>query len=254
MKRELQRLLIEQQENAEIHISLDNEFDFYRCIQRGDTDVLLANIDATPTDGMGILSQNPLRNIKYHLIILTAMIARFCIEGGLDSEIAYTMSDFYIRTIDNASDSEMLSSIKRQIMEDYTLAMKKLSVRDSKSLHTLRAMEYIQKNLTLPLRNQDIAKNVGVNADYLSRLFKKEIGFTLSQYVTMKKCETAKYMLENSSATITQISAFLGFCSCSHFIDRFKKMSGMTPEEYRHTTYRSALSNIGTKKETADAF
>lgn len=249
MKRELQRLLIEQQENALTHIPLDDEFNFYRCIQQGDTDVLLANIDAAPTDGMGILSQNPLRNMKYHLIILTAMIARFCIEGGLDSETAYTMSDLFIRSIDTATDSQTLSYLKRQILEDYTVTMKQLSHQESKSLHTLRAIEYIQKNLTESINNQDVAKFVGVNSDYLSRLLKKETGLTLSQYIALKKCETAKYMLENSSATCTQISAFLGFASCSHFITRFKKFIGMTPEEYRKSKFRNTLSSIGQKKQ-----
>lgn len=233
MKKKLQQMLIEQQKNEEFHIPLKDEFQFYRCIQRGDTDVLLANISAYPTDGMGKLSDNPLRNSKYHLIILTAMIARFCVEGGLPSETAYTMSDYFIRSIDQASHINMLSDLKREIMEEYVKAMQNLDFNASLSLHTLNAIEYIQKHITSPISVAEIADELQVHPDYLSKLFKQEFGYPLSEYIHVKKCDTAKYMLANSTASCTEIGYFLGYASCSHFITHFKKVTGMTPNTFR---------------------
>lgn len=54
-------------------------------------------------EGAGILSQNPLTNIKYHFVVTTAMITRYCIDGGLEAEQAYRLSDFYILKMDSCN-------------------------------------------------------------------------------------------------------------------------------------------------------
>lgn len=233
MKNELQKLLIEQQKNNDYHTSIRDEFLFYRRIQQGDQTVLLGDLDATVGDGMGTLSINDLRNIKYHLIILTSMIARFCIEGGLDTETAYTMSDYYIRKIDQASDKALLSQLKKDIISNYTLTMSKLPKKHIYSRHISLAIDYIEEHITENLSNTQVATFLNINADYLSRLFKKETKKTLAQYISYRKCVSASYMLENSNASCTQIANFLGFASCSHFITHFKKITGLTPDAYR---------------------
>ena len=84
MKRELERLLFLQQQEEAFHLPVEDEFHFYRCIQQGDLSVLEGHMEIEPLEGLGTLSANPMRNKKYHLIILVAMITRFCVEGGLD--------------------------------------------------------------------------------------------------------------------------------------------------------------------------
>lgn len=245
MNRELEHLLFLQQQEESFHISLEREFHFYRSIQQGDMSVLEGNMDIEPMEGMGILSSNPLRNMKYHLIILIAMITRFCVEGGLDIETAYTMSDMYIRQADQSSSQEELSALKRTVLTQYTKSMHQLKKQQPFSLPVVRAMDYIRRHLTTPLTNGEIAAAVSCHPDYLSRLFKKETGFTLSNYVLEQKCHTACYMLENSSASCTSIAAFLGFSSCSHFIARFRSIRNMTPEEYRRSTSHRTMSSFG---------
>lgn len=244
MKQELERLLLKQQEEDSFHIPLEKEFHFYRQIQQGDLTVLDGDMNVEPMEGMGILSPSPLRNMKYHLIILTAMITRFCVEGGLDSETAYTMSDMYIRQIDGTESSDKLSALKKEIITHYTKTMHNLQRQKTLSLPVIKAMDYITSHLSQPLANSEVANVVSCNADYLSRLFKKETGMTLGHYILAQKCRTARYMLENSNATCTSISAFLGFSSCSHFISRFKQIEGMTPEEYRHSKVRNTISSF----------
>lgn len=236
MNKELEKLLLKQQEQSLFHKSLEDEFSFYKDIKSGNLNILLGKMDIAATPGMGILSENKLRNLKYHLIILIAMISRFCIEGGMNIEIAYTMSDMFIRQIDTAPDEETLSKIKKNAITNYTLSMHNLLTHNSVSLHVSKAMNYIQQHLTEPVNIAGISEAVGVNPDYLTKLFKKETGKTLSQYVLYQKCEMAKYMLQNSKASCTEISSFLGFSSCSHFIERFKSINQLTPAQYRKNT------------------
>lgn len=250
MQRELKKLLLQQQKEETFHTSLETEFHFYRSIQQGDFSVLEGHMLAEPLEGMGILSKDSMRNMKYHQIILIAMIARFCVEGGLNIETAYTMSDMYIRQTDTATTPVELSKIKKDVITAYTQTMHNLQRQKSTSLPVIQAMEYIETHLTAPLTNMEIGKAIGCNCDYLSRLFKQETGLTLRKYVLHQKCHTAKYMLENSSASCTDIAIFLGFSSCSHFISRFKQLEGITPKEYRHSKIRNTLSSFQILSDT----
>lgn len=219
---------------------------FYYRIQKGDLGVLLADLKVSPTEPFGVLSDDAFRNSKYHLIILTAMTAHFCMEGGLDEDTAHKMSNLFIQSIDRAEAVQDLVTIKRDIFNNFTLTMKNLSARSGCSPYTIRAMDYIEKHLKEPMRNQAIADLLGVSADHLSRLFKKETGLNLSQYIAREKCEAARYLLEHSTASSKEISSFLGFASCSHFIVHFKKIMNQTPEEYRRDVLqgKAASGNV----------
>ena len=66
--------------------------------------------------GFGVLSTDRLRNLKYHLVITVSFITRFCVEGGMERETAYNLSDLYIRKADLASSPE---EIKRDTLRTY---------------------------------------------------------------------------------------------------------------------------------------
>lgn len=231
INRELKELLLKQKQEEQFHIPMEKEFIYYRRIAHGDLSILEEDMNASG-EGQGILSKDPIRNTRYHFIILTAMITRFCIEEGLSSETAYTMSDMLIRELDRAQTEKELLAVRYKILSQFIHTMhserKKLYSRT-----VTQAAGYIENHLTEPLTNTQIADAVSCTPDYLSRLFKKETGKTLSEYVLEEKCHTARYMLENGNHTCTEISSFLGFSSSSHFISRFRKVYGMTPMQYR---------------------
>ena len=89
-----------------LHRAPDVEYSFYNSVKTGDMDAVIENCkqDAfVNLEGAGILSQNPLTNIKYHFVVTTAMITRYCIDGGLEAEQAYRLSDFYILKLDSCN-------------------------------------------------------------------------------------------------------------------------------------------------------
>lgn len=244
MNKQLQKLLIEQQEKELFHKSLNDEFSFYKDIQRGNLEILKGDMDIEPTSEMGILSHNHLRNLRYHLIILIAMITRFCVEGGMDSETAYTMSDMYIQKADVTTDENELSEIKKAVIRDYTVTMHNLKKHSFYNYHIVKATEFIERHLTEHIIIQDIANNLNISPDYLNRLFKNEFNMTTSEYIIHQKCTLAKYMLENSDISCSEIGMFLGFSSASHFIKCFKKINSITPAAYRKQYLNNTLSNF----------
>lgn len=233
VKKQLQELLLKQKEEEYSHIPIEEEFAFYRDIARGNLKVLEGNILGEKWEHMGVLSENPLQNRKYHLVILVAMVTRFSIENGMETEQAYTLSDLFIRKIDKCTQVKELDDAKIAMVTEFTKTMHEIRMGKELSYHVRHGVDYIIQNIAKPLTGSQVADALGIHRDYLSKLFHKETGYTLQRYILHKKCETSCYMLENSTVSCTDISSFFGFASASHYIQSFKREYGITPGQYR---------------------
>lgn len=92
---------------------------------------------------------------------------------------------------------------------------------------------YIQDNLHKEMNRDDIANAVYRNPAYLSRLFRKETGLSLSDYITQVKMERVKKLLTETNDKISIIAEEVGYVHFSYFAKLFKKMTGLTPQDYR---------------------
>lgn len=94
-------------------------------------------------------------------------------------------------------------------------------------------IQYIHCNIEKDIRRSDLAGIVNLNEDYLSRLFKKEKGMSLKEYILLEKMRTAQNLLKNTNFSISMISAKVGFDNFSHFSQTYKKVMKKTPMEER---------------------
>ena len=169
-------------------------------------------------------------------------------EAGFPSVIIpRTDSIILLRKIDACLTPEQLDPRKGAVVKDFVLAMHELHNSPGLSYHVMQVVSYINSHITEPIRVSDVADAVKLHPDYLTRLFKKDMNCSLSQYIIKEKCRAARYMLLNSQASCTEISSFLYFASCSHFVNCFKKEYGLTPNAYRKQM--GGLSN-----DRSDAF
>lgn len=72
-----------------------------------------------------------------------------------------------------------------------------------------------------------------LSGDYMNRKFKKEIGYTLVEYIHYYRCNMAKKLLCNDDLNVTEISGMVGYNSPAYFTKVFKKQYGMTPVEFK---------------------
>ncbi len=93
--------------------------------------------------------------------------------------------------------------------------------------------DYIEKNSTRRLTNQEVAGHFGYHPYYLSHVFAKAEGKTLHQYINEMRVKAAKERLCLTEQPIAVIAEELGFADCPYFSYFFKKATGMTPKEYR---------------------
>lgn len=98
--------------------------------------------------------------------------------------------------------------------------------------HVNEMIAYINEHLCEPLTLNQLAGHFFLNPDYLSRLFRKHTHTTVGHYITLQKITRAQAMLREG-ISITEIQETLGFSGYAHFAKVFKKLTGMTPGQYR---------------------
>lgn len=225
------------------------ELEFYAQIKNGNVSKVreLCKDPLIDKPGLGVLSRNEAQNMKYHFAITTAMVARYCIEGGMDLSAAYTLSDFYIQKADVCKTAKEVSDLHPHMCEDYAVRMKNLRKKKVCSLAIANCIDYIYDHLHTRITIEHLAEHVHLNTSYLSRLFKKEVGSSVSEYIQEKKIETSRNMLIYSDYSIAQIASILAFPSQSYYTKVFREKTGMTPSHYRTLYFR----NIEIGKESA---
>ncbi|MBR4514200.1 MAG: helix-turn-helix domain-containing protein [Lachnospiraceae bacterium] len=224
-----------QRENEFSRAPINPEIEFYTTIGAGNVERVkeLCKDVLTDKPGLGRLSENPLQNLKYHFVITTALVARYCIQSGMDLSSAYSLSDFYIQKADKCKSTEDISALHPIMCIDYAKRMRSLRKHAICSKQIAQCIDYIYDNLHAKITVEELAKLVDLNPNYLSRLFKKEVGATISSYIRTQKIETAKNMLRFSDYKPAQISAILAFPSQSYFTEIFRKHTGLTPTDYK---------------------
>lgn len=98
---------------------------------------------------------------------------------------------------------------------------------------TAKIEEIIRQNINKPITCEEIAKQVFLNSEYLSRMFRKKTGKKLSNYIIELKMEEAKKLLKTTDKSISSISIELGYGNFSYFSKCFRKTYGISPQEYR---------------------
>ncbi len=236
-----------QREEEFLRAPYNPEMEFYSHIQSGDIEKVKKMCEEQPLiekPGLGTLSKDKVRNLRYHFIITTALVARFCINGGMPYQEAYTISDMYIQKADTFTTTQQISDLHPIMCVDYARRMKNILKHKKYSKHVMSCVEYIYNNLHTRIKVEDLAEHIGINPSYLSKLFAEEMGCSISFYICDKKIDTAKRMLVYSDYTTAQISSILAFSSQSYFTEVFKKKTGKTPYEYRNTTTGEQINYI----------
>ena len=236
--RELNYRLFVQIEEEFIRTDIKSEFEVYDDIKNGNVEQVqekYGEISLHYYDGKGVLSDSLLRNNQYHFAIGTGIIARVCIDGGMQHNVAYTLADIYIRKCDRCTRPEEVIELTGEMALDYAKRMQEIRKADSVSLHVRRTIEYIYQNLGGNLTLKMAAEHEKLNQSYLSKLFAQEMGIPIKAYILKARINTAKNILTFSDFSVTEIAAALGFSSQSAFSAAFRKLTGLTPQQYRRT-------------------
>ena len=236
-------------ENEFQHHGYEEELKQYLMMQGGDPAAVEESQKMMRRTMEVGLSTDPLRNAQYLFVANITLATRFAIEGGLDSETAYNTSDMYIRKLDQCRTEEEVMELHREMYSFFVSQMAAKRKRNTYPRAVAEGIEYIETNLHMPIRIDEVAEHVKLSAGYYSVLFHRETGEAFSDYVLRRRIETAGNMLRYSDYTSTEISEILAFSSQSYFISCFKKATKMTPSEYRRRYYARGMKAAGKAAE-----
>lgn len=136
--------------------------------------------------------------------------------------------EFYIGIHKFSQLEELAKSYSKEMF-----AEKKMVIPPGVSNTVKRALEFIHGRYKSPLSLQETADAVGINAAYLSYLFKQEMGIGFSNYLQECRMECAKELLERTNYKVKDVAAEAGFQDYHYFSKTFKKVNGCSPAEYR---------------------
>ena len=177
-------------------------------------------------------SSDPVRNLKNYCIIMNTLLRKAAEQGGVHPIHLDEMSSRYARKIEAFTSLADGRGMMDEMFLSYCHLVKKHSVRNYSSL-IQQAIIYIDSDLEGDLSLNVLAEKLNVNGSYLSTLFKKEMGQTITDYITNKRVTLAMRLLGTTKMQIQTVAQKCGIPDVNYFTKKFKKATGRTPKEYR---------------------
>ena len=137
-----------------------------------------------------------------------------------------------------AAESETLEELCAALCKYAQTAESILAGQRDCSKEITLAVQYLNHHFNRDVTLGELAAHVGLSTNYLSNLFKKEVGQNFVEYLSKIRMETAKRLLTESSLKIYEIAQQVGFTEEGYFSKVFKKTVGLSPNEYRSAAPR----------------
>ncbi|MDD3239227.1 MAG: AraC family transcriptional regulator [Lachnospira sp.] len=175
---------------------------------------------------------DPLRNAKNYMIISNSIFRKAAEAGGVHPYYINEISSSFALKIEAINSIHDINSFAFSMMRKYCLLVHNNSTSQYSPI-IQQLIVLIDSDLSADLSLNTLATSVNVNASYLSSLFKKDTGITLTAYVTKKRIEYAILLLNTSELQIQSIATYCGIPDLNYFTKIFKKTVGVTPSQYR---------------------
>lgn len=177
---------------------------------------------------------NNLRDVKDYTITLNTLLRKAAEKAGVHPIHIDSYSNCNIVMLEKLNSVEQCMVAQRKIVLGYCQIVKEHQHKVHSPL-IRRVIAYIETDLGADLTLKSLSSHLGVNASYLSTLFSKEMGTSLTDYVNNLRISHAKTLLENTDIPIKSIALRCGIGDIHYFTRLFKRICGMTPKGYRES-------------------
>ena len=181
-----------------------------------------------------------LRDRKNNLVILKTLLRKAAEYGGVHPLHIHRLASHYAGLIENARTVKQTFSLQEKMIRDFCQLVKQHSL-SSYSYYVGQAITLVQFDLTADLRLKTIAQKLNVNSSYLSSLFHKEVGTTLTDFVNRQRIDRGILLLQLTSRSVQDIATECGIQDVNYFIKLFKRQTGFTPKRYRETVGKRSI-------------
>lgn len=176
--------------------------------------------------------EDPVRNMKNYVIVANVLLRKAVEQGGVHPFYIDGVSSDFAKKVEKIKTVQEGVEMMHDMIYKYCALVKNHSMKNY-SLLVQKVITIIDSDLTADLSLHRQAEMLSVNASYLSTLFKKETGMTLTEYVAKKRVDHAAFLLASTNMQIQNIAQHCGIFDVNYFTKIFKKIKGKTPKEYR---------------------
>lgn len=216
-----------------LYDNLPIENQLLKYIESGDLEHLREFTKRTKSIDVGIIANDNLRQLKNMFIVTVTLASRAAMKGGLNPNIAYSLSNTYFQQVERLANPDAIISLTIQVQEDYCRRVAGSITPPVSDNFIYQVISHVHNNTNKKITVENVAEQLGFSTTYLSRKFKKELGFGLNAFIRRCKLEESRHLLAYTNKSISQISTYLCFSSQSHYQRAFKEQYGLTPNDYK---------------------
>ena len=174
----------------------------------------------------------PVSEIKNSGVLLCSLISRHLSNYRVD--MARIMGNDIDNIYRSILESKTITSLYETLSKAITSAADYLNSGEVRHNSIItNARKFLNDNYNKDISLKDIAAHVHVNSSYLSRLFRKETGETITEVLTRIRIEKAKEMLTLTNKKSYEIAGMVGIDDPVYFSQLFKKYTHLNPKDYR---------------------
>ncbi len=177
---------------------------------------------------------DPLRDLKNYCIIMNTLLRKAAESGGVHPLYLDEISSFFAIRIEQLNSTASVQEIMTEMYRSYCRLVRKHSMKNY-STPVRRAVATIHADLSSKLSLHSLAEKQNLSPGYLSTVFKKETGKTITDYILSERMQLAMHLLGTTRLQIQTVALHCGIMDVQYFSKLFKKFVGKTPKEYRES-------------------
>ncbi|WP_244833564.1 helix-turn-helix transcriptional regulator [Clostridium sp. BJN0001] len=175
----------------------------------------------------------PLQNKKDDLLMWNVLFIREIIKNGSTIHFIHTIYNKYYERIKKLNTLEEMQSLELEMTDKY-LDILNNSVEITNNYINNKIIGYLYIHLENSISLKDIANNLNLSVGYMCTSFKKNKSVSIMKYYKILKIQRAKTLLRETDKSVLEISTDLSFSNQGNFSRTFKKITGLSPKDYRN--------------------
>ena len=210
------------------------ENEMIRAVEQGQLHVQSRLLSDFPQDFLEKRAADPLRNAQNYAIIMNTLLRKAAERGGVHPVYLDRLSSAFALRIEALSTLQDNASLMQEMFRSYCLLVREHATRDLPPV-VQNTLLLIDNDHTADLSLTTLAEAQGVSPGYLSTVFKKSTGETVSAYIRRRRMSYAAHLLTDTALQIQTVALHCGILDVQYFSKLFKQEYGMTPSAYRAT-------------------
>lgn len=205
-------------------------------IRRLSPDLVVTDLKMPRMDGVEMITKLRAEGNRACVVILTA----YGDFKYAQSALRLGVNDYLLKPLKDGELEEavrtLLGRMEERSPEKETPAAKVLCFDSGKTIknrYVQEAIHYIREHYPEDITISTVSGNLEISEGYLSRVFKKETGYTFTGYLTYYRLKTAMELLKDCRLRVYEVADRVGYSDTAYFSAQFKKITGISPSEYQ---------------------